>query len=102
MSKEKQINDGGAAFPGFQSTDGYGCSKRNVSASGESVWENYHPGMSLRDWFAGQALAGELANKLKEQVGIFHPDAEARYFLPMARLMYRMADAMIEARKATE
>ena len=43
------INDGGPAFPyAFEHNDG----ERG----------GFAPGMSLRDWFAGQALAGMLAN----------------------------------------
>jgi hypothetical protein len=61
------INDGGPAFP----FDGYG----------ERV-----PGMTLRDWFAGQALAGMLAN----------PDSWTGDRGVMA---YRYADAMLRARE---
>lgn len=39
-----QINDGGPAFP-------------NKDELGSMI-----PGMSLRDWFAGQALAGIMSN----------------------------------------
>jgi hypothetical protein len=63
------INDGGPAFP-FQ--DGYG----RVS------------GMTLRDWFAGQALAGLTADPDM-------PDA-AR----CAALAYAYADAMLRARES--
>lgn len=44
------INDGGPAFPLAAST----------MPNGEHQWHEY--GMSLRDWFAGQALAGMLSN----------------------------------------
>jgi hypothetical protein len=40
------INNGGSAFP----------EPFVPKSSGLSI--NMHPGMSLRDWFAGQALAG--------------------------------------------
>jgi hypothetical protein len=43
-----KINDGGSAFP--TTGEGYGYSRYS------------HNGMTLRDWFAGQALAGILAN----------------------------------------
>lgn len=42
-----EINDGGPAFP----VPSY------VNADGET-WESKPQGMTLRDWFAGQALAG--------------------------------------------
>jgi hypothetical protein len=64
------INDGGPAFP----FDGYG----------ERV-----PGMTLRDWFAGQALAGLLA----------HTGESERN---RAVAAYRYADAMLRARDTRE
>lgn len=47
------------------------------------------PGMSLRDWFAGQALAGALADFEN------NPTCE-----DAARRAYHMADAMLSARNA--
>lgn len=78
-------NDGGAAFPGFYCTDGYGCSKK--SASGE--WESYSLGMTLRDYFASQALAGMMTGE----------GGGGATTLQMAQACYSMADAMLEARK---
>ena len=69
-----QINDGGPAFPNL----GYNADK------------NYN-GMSLRDWFAGQALAGLLAQPAEPEYGL-------RYF---ARSAYLAADEMIKAREIT-
>lgn len=66
--------DGGPAFP------------RTGDEGGG--WQN---GMSLRDWFAGQALAGYMAS-LREAVG----DHVARVG---AEESYRIADAMLMARK---
>ncbi|MBX5063283.1 hypothetical protein [Rhizobium lentis] len=69
----KQIEDGGAAFPLLE--DG-------PHSSG---------GMSLRDWFAGNAL-----------VGIISAEGEERTGSPLAALRaFELADAMIAARKAT-
>ena len=48
------------------------------------------PGMTLRDWFAGQALAGELAG--------WRSSTEGHEF-NIARRAYAAADAMLEARK---
>ncbi len=70
------INDGGAAFPIPLQHQG-GCE-----------------GMSLRDWFAGQALAGMMA----------HPEAD---YSPLGNTRikntaldaYAVADAMLEARE---
>ena len=46
------------------------------------------PGMSLRDYFAGQALAGLVMNKRHIA---FHPTDDAKW-------VYELADAMLEAR----
>lgn len=56
------INDGGPAFPGEAGEDGYGNSRQAFSPSGERSWINLNQGMSLRDWFAGQALNGLMMN----------------------------------------
>ena len=63
------INDGGAAFP--------------------VPYVTLHTGMTLRDWFAGQALAGL----------VFHNDYGAVSDKDIAKGAYKFADAMIEARK---
>ena len=62
-------NDGGPAFP-LQANDG-----------GQEIWWN---GMTLRDWFAGQALAS----------GGSTPSNDGT-----AEWCYEMADAMIKARE---
>ena len=67
------MKDGGPAFP---------------TTAGQVV---YSHGMSLRDWFAGQALAG-----LFSQSEI--TNASSVYVV--AQIVYRMADAMIAARDA--
>jgi hypothetical protein len=56
----------------------------------ETTATPYAPGMSLRDWFAGQALMSMLSqpDKIGEST-----------FAKAAELSYRFADAMIEARK---
>ena len=48
-------------------------------------------GMQLRDWFAGQALAGYLASFTGAGTAAPMPDSAARY-------AYRCADAMIAER----
>jgi hypothetical protein len=67
------VDDGGTAFP--------------ITATVDSCQRSW--GMSLRDWFAGQALAGWLASFPPEAL----PKATA-----CASLAYDMADAMIAAR----
>lgn len=71
-----QCNDGGWAFPGHKGP--YGGTA---------------PGMTLRDWFAGQALCGELAD----------PNVNATDIRTLAARVasnsYIFADAMIAARE---
>lgn len=50
------------------------------------------PGMSLRDWFAGQALAGMIAH---DNAGDMEDDI-------LARTAYRTADAMLAERTKGE
>ncbi len=76
----EQLKDGGPAFGQFSAKPVKG---------GVMVYQS-SGGMSLRDWFAGQALAGMLADP-----GVRGPDiAEAA-----ASDAYTFADAMLEARK---
>ena len=71
-------NNGGAAFP-------HEAVKWNSDAGVyEEDCENYHPGMTLRDWFAGQALA-------ICQDHMVHAN--------MAAEAYKIANAMLAARK---
>ena len=69
-------DNGGTAFPGPSFT-------RAGHSNGHSM------GMSLRDWFAGQALAGALDRWL----GVLGSDKE------ISGWAYQIADAMLEARK---
>lgn len=71
MSK---IRTGGPAFP--------------LSDSTITDYQNYNDkGMTLRDWFAGQALAGVMASD-------YDPQTWERY----ATVAYQVADAMIVER----
>jgi len=79
-----QKDDGGPAFPVSSAVQ---CS------------DGYH-GMSLRDWFAGQALAGLLVDYIRfltsaepNQEGITSPSRR------IAAAAYSAADDMLEARK---
>jgi hypothetical protein len=75
-----QIDDGGPAFHSITVKNG-----DNYNAPVHV----YHRGMSLRDWFAGQALAGL----------VFHNDYGAISDQDIAKGAYSFADAMIAARK---
>jgi hypothetical protein len=74
-----EMEDGGPAFPGFD----YVAQDGKVNPSG----------MTLRDWFAGQALAGLLAAVPKDT-----PWLDTDH---LASLAYDAADAMLTARKET-
>jgi hypothetical protein len=75
----EQPKDGGPAFP-FAATD-----PSNVAMQAS--------GMSLRDWFAGKALAGLASNC--DEAGLSSWCAA-----PLADRAYEIADAMIAARGA--
>jgi hypothetical protein len=79
--------DGGLAFPSEQSE----CQ--------DGTWnQTYSPGMSLRDWFAGQALAGIVTRD-----DIVGTEARLRHVKgSVADLAYEYADAMLAARDASE
>lgn len=77
-----KIDDGGSAFP-----------------SHGSMGEVASEGMSIRDYFAGQALAGEFAAQ-NEYTGAYSDSTSDMVIRDRANLIYRMADAMLAARKA--
>jgi hypothetical protein len=72
-----QINDGGPAYPQHGWTKDPEVLERMRNQGG----------MTLRDWFAGQALAGLLASNENNMP-----------FDVVAPLAYRHADAMLKAR----
>ena len=79
MNDATKTEDGGPAFSGGLFEPQHG---------GTNDREPWNAGMSLRDWFAGQALAGFVVR----QSAAFS-DAETG-----AKFAYRYADAMIAAR----
>ncbi len=83
MSK---INNGGAAFP-IPNDDRPGSYEA-------------HPGMTLRDWFAGQALASVASDDALFRE-FQHDDSygDAEYGRFIADHCYSIADAMIAARE---
>lgn len=80
-------NDGGPAFP-RQSV---------VADANDNSFKLGHPGMSLRDWFAGQALAGSMGTAH----GLGHLTSLERreLFAKMASIIYEIADSMIKERE---
>ena len=54
-----------------------------------SATEKNHPGMTLRDWFAGQVISGNINDSPD-----YDSDCRA-----IAELAYKIADAMLKARE---
>ena len=54
--------------------------------------QSFNPGMSLRDWFAGQALIGLMGDP-----GMRPSNLDE--FEHMARRLYQVADAMLKERR---
>ena len=71
-------NDGGTAFPAHA---------HEVSPG---KWSDTTPGMTLRDWLAGQAMAGMLAN-----VALCYTGMQRE----VASDSYKQADAMLAERE---
>jgi hypothetical protein len=88
-STSEKIDDGGSAFPAMLPGGNY-CT----------------PGLSLRDYFAGQALAGFMA-QVDEREYLWRSGGpridEWRAILKSedAEYMYKMADAMLNEREKT-
>lgn len=80
------INDGGAAFHSITCINGDNYNPARLQ---------YHRGMSLRDWFAGQSL--DLASKLEHD----HPTGSEGQptYAGIAKRAYYMADAMLVERR---
>lgn len=86
MSK---INDGGLAFPGKRNQQVGKVSDFGFSDDDSPTFDDVeHPGMSLRDWFAGQALSNAYAHSETSPT-----DA--------AKWAYEVADAMLAVRGAS-
>ena len=80
------IDDGGPAFP----------TKPNTQPG-----FYLHHGMSLRDWFAGQALPAVIAATGAGQHMPATRDSDTHIEFAITRDAYFIADAMLAARKTT-
>lgn len=83
-------NDGGPAFPGglYEPQNG-----------GTNDREPWNTGMTIRDWFAGQAIAGVIgavSNDTEAHIEMKKTGSSAGYF---ARCAYAVADAMLAERE---
>lgn len=73
--------------------------KRNTSSDPLATpRETQMEGMTLRDWFAGQALAGEMAAQSPE-LGEWTSETPDQALRDRAALLYRFADAMLAERE---
>lgn len=84
-------NDGGPAFPIATAHVQSVADREGVPVATVSKNLGTYPGMSLRDWFAGMALQGILAQPLDSSCS-FNPKL-------CAESSYEYADAMLTARK---
>lgn len=73
--------DGGAAFP----------VEFNHIPKGSTLTTSNHPGMSLRDWFAGMAMGSVIQTSVR--LGIAKTDED------ISSYCYGLADAMIRERE---
>lgn len=71
--------------------DGYVFPGQRLSKEGFPIGSGQ--GMTLRDWYAGQALAGLMPSWPLDRP-VRHSPSD------LARISYRLADAMLEAREA--
>ena len=70
------------AFPGVAGDDGWPNQTYSTDSEGHNICTHHSPGMTLRDWFAGQALATIHSGPMDAVAG----------------LAYAMADAMLAER----
>lgn len=92
MITTHKTDDGGPAFP---------HSSQPLDMQGNPIMENHSEwGMSIRDWFAGQALKGILANEgLTKHLLEFAKNEGTDYHAKIGSHAYAHADAMIRARQ---
>ena len=101
----EKINDGGPAYP-FKCTVKPGTVDPWLNAKVEDGKEHEHffPGMTLRDWFAGQFISRFAASDMepldvKDAADQFDVDCALReHWDHAARAAYIAADAMLSAR----
>lgn len=85
--------DGGPAFPQFEVVAG----ERDGHGDILDAYTVARGGMSLRDWFAGQAINGAAY-----MLGVTEPVTAAMDRRTLCQSAYAIADEMLRARKASE
>jgi hypothetical protein len=88
----QQIDDGGSAFPHGEIVEEMRDEKGKTT--GHRVYDA-QPGMSLRDWLAGQALA-HIGSEYYASDDVLR--RSERHALMLASHAYSIADAMLAAR----
>ncbi len=84
----KKIEDGGPAFP-------------HPGGANDVTVQTSHLGLSLRDWFAGQAINGICAGLCADSSNGYAASAFSRVGITeAAKDSYLIADAMLAARKS--
>lgn len=76
-------------------TDPYDQGYAAYPVEAAHAWE--YVGLSTRDYFAGQALAGAMVNA--QSLGTLDDDVLKECLKRTSEIIYKVADAMIEARK---
>lgn len=87
------MKDGGPAFPATRAEEIPIAQSENLTDWADVTY----PGMSLRDWFAGQALAGLLSHGPHPDLKNMGSDRLSKH---IAGAAYQIADAMLAAREA--
>ena len=85
-------NDGGPAFPAGHVRKGRARPHDHGSDwVTTDITEPRHPGLTVRDWFAGMAMQGLLAQSIGTAMG-----SDVKH---CAKYAYEMADAMLAAKE---
>lgn len=103
---ETKIDDGGLAYPGYRIEQVGTVADHGFSDDESPTYDDVrHPGMSLRDYFAGHFLAAASSSK-DEVLDVENPSDDAavekalrKHWGYVAKAAYIAADAMIAARK---
>lgn len=83
---------GGPAFPLFTPNNHEHWSNNGIRPGSE----DFTMGMTMRDYFAGQALAGDLEQGVEDEMSVawWHEPSK------IAKRAYAIADAMLKARES--